>query len=936
MHQQACQKMVFKLHSKQLRKSNWNLTLDLADAINAEQVVTLGDSQLLRFIDEINGVFDRDRRIRSVKREIKTVRRLPISKESRGRIRDLYKELQQLQFQPDYLCLIMDTEKDYDRANGGFTVNGVRYRRFLGTNGGIKNSTIVYVNTDLYDELKRRLDNGRDKTVPLVPAKLEAYQALVCSGSIPIPEPNGIIVVKDCITRFKEDVILIDDCADGEPKLTFERGYEFEHNDSDGFGLMLPSYSRRVNYFLGGNKGECVSGMNTRYAWTKGMVYTFDFLEFAQQVAGSFEVVDVWGKTRDIRDAEVILTESMLKLWMCYDSWEDYHKNCMLNHYEFSVTKTTPDELENVRFTNYQFLQGMKSHSDNSYLTDEEVKQLCKQTFDEIDGALGLDPRKSIAFLTGSGLSEQNAFSNGTDVCARALMAEPSIINDPFIRKKIWRMIVKRIEMAKRGAIQVNGNFAMISGDPYALCQSMFGLPVTGLLKAHEVYHKYWSDRGAKEIACFRAPMTVINNVRRMTLVDSEETRHWYQYIQTALIYNAWDSSCEAMNGADKDGDTNMCTDNPIILRHIPNAPTIVCIQHKAEKKIVTEEDIIKANKLAFNDDIGIVTNHVTSMIERQSVFQEGSKEWNALEYRIMCGEKYQQDTIDRAKGIVANPMPPYWYSLRDTRANDEDDEETAKLKAFNRKIAAAYKPYFMVYVYPALKTTYNKYVKNSLYGAVMRFGVCGIESVEELRTYTPATKEIKNFLKYYDKHMPVGNRPCLVNRICWLAEEHYRTLPPIPDCEPFDPSILKSETDEYDKQTLISISRIYRDYLDQTEQFKKRSVSERIKPDDAAISKQIMVDTFVARCAEVCPNEKVLCNALVDLCYNSSTSKQFVWDVCGENIVDNLLRRNGYAANYPERTNNGGEFSFGGVQYQMRGTILKGAEHSETEAGVN
>ena len=70
--------------------------------------------------------------------------------------------------------------------------------------------------------------------------------------------------------------------------------------------------------------------------------------------------------------------------------------------------------------------------------------------------------------------------------------------------------------MGMRGAFLIDANFAMISGDPYALAQNMFGQKVTGLLKKGEVYHKYWSDKGSKEIVCFRAPMTCHNNIRKM------------------------------------------------------------------------------------------------------------------------------------------------------------------------------------------------------------------------------------------------------------------------------------------------------------------------------------------------------------------------------------------------------------------------------------
>ena len=68
------------------------------------------------------------------------------------------------------MCLIIDKEKDYWRACKGFKINGIKYVRLLGTNGGIKNSTIVFVSERLATELRRLIDNGRDKTKELVPA----------------------------------------------------------------------------------------------------------------------------------------------------------------------------------------------------------------------------------------------------------------------------------------------------------------------------------------------------------------------------------------------------------------------------------------------------------------------------------------------------------------------------------------------------------------------------------------------------------------------------------------------------------------------------------------------------------------------------------------------------------------------------------------------
>ena len=68
-------------------------------------------------------------------------------------------------------------------------------------------------NSQYVDELNELCDCKRDKTVPLVPAKFEAYKALTCSASQPICDPNKILVVRDCITTYYADVIYLNDGA---------------------------------------------------------------------------------------------------------------------------------------------------------------------------------------------------------------------------------------------------------------------------------------------------------------------------------------------------------------------------------------------------------------------------------------------------------------------------------------------------------------------------------------------------------------------------------------------------------------------------------------------------------------------------------------------------------------------------------------------------
>ncbi len=514
----VCQKYIYKIHSERLRKEKWRLTLPIDEARKNDEVIALADSQILRWIDELNGIVDSESQARNIKLQIKKIRNEPNSAQNRRDIRGLYKQLDELQFKPDYMCLIIDRKNDYYRACKGFSINGIKYKRLLGTNGGIKNSTIVFVSERLSSELIRRIENGRNPDVPVVPAKLEAYKALTCSVSIPVSLPNGILVVNDCNTKFKSDVVHLTDACDGEPLMETLKGVDVELNASDGYGLMCPALAERWSKELG--LDYVMSGVNTRFSFEKGMAFTFDFHDFADKVANKKYIVkDAWGNDVDIRKVELVLTTSMVKLWDSYESCEDYLSHSLENGYAFGITKTCPKELENERALNYQFIQSYN-------LSDDDIEELIAPTISEIREVLGGDWRKTVLFLKGSGLNENNIERIENDV-AKALMIDHRMINDPFVQNTIYRAIKNRINEAKVGVLKVHGNYSISSGDPFALCQSIFGLEVTGLLKAGEIYNRYWIDKGSKGLACFRAPMTCKNNIRLVNVANKKDTNYW-------------------------------------------------------------------------------------------------------------------------------------------------------------------------------------------------------------------------------------------------------------------------------------------------------------------------------------------------------------------------------------------------------------------------
>ena len=117
--------------------------------------------------------------------------------------------------------------------------------------------------------------------------------------------------------------------------------------------------------------------------------------------------------------------------------------------------------------------------------------------------------------------------------------------------------------------------------------------------------------------------------------------------MKTCTIFNAWDTTSAALNGMDYDGDLVMLTDNRILVEKHIDTPTLMCAQRRASKCIPTDDDFIKSNIDSFGNDIGQTTNWITSMFEVQSHFAPGSKEYEILAYRIMCGQLYQQNAIN-------------------------------------------------------------------------------------------------------------------------------------------------------------------------------------------------------------------------------------------------------------------------------------------------
>lgn len=918
---QKNQTFVLKINTGYLSKHNWDLHLEL-DKIRKESqmVVSLGSSQVLRWMTQIQKRQDDDLTATNIKKEIKFIKKQENSAENKKRIRELYNKLYKTQFQQDYLMLVMDSVGDYKRALNGFTVTvdgrTVKYKRLLGTAGSIKKSTIIFANEEIHEELMKRLDNGRNLEKKFVPAKLNAYYALACSASIAVSWPR-VIVVNDAITNFKSDVLLVDDSDPNleEPIVKRVDNYDIEYNVSDGMGFVTPEMSSKWAQEL--NEGdEPLSGVNTRCSFLKGMLFTVPFVEFAEDVAHTYKIVDAWGTERDVRDADVIITVSMLKLWDSYSSYEDYYENCIKNGYEFAVAKSTPHKLRNVHTTNYQYLQDFE-------LDDAQIDALVSPTVDKIKDCLGLDWRKLILYMCGQGIDEKSV--DYMDPMCKAIMANPSLVDDPYVRSKIQRMIQKRIKTAKIGVLDVEGDYAILGNDPYSLLQNIFGLPVTGLLKSGECYHQYWTDSGVDEIVMFRAPMTSHNNVCKMQVVASDEMKKWYRYVHTCCFINSWDTTAIRLNGADYDSDSVFSTNNKVLLDAFQYKMTLMCVQSNTVKKIPTEADFVASEINGFGDSIGSITNRATNMISLREKFDKGSEEYKILSYRIDTMMNYQQNAIDRIKGIVARPIPKTWIDPRSCKFKDTDDEEKKQKMRLFKNVAADLKPYFFIYRYSHIKTKYDQYNKSVGSNCKIRFG----KSLYELQHSENLTQEELIFLENYEKYLPVSVAPGVMNRICWRIEDAFQSTDVLPDVY-FDTNILKSDV-EYTKEELDSVKLLFDEYNKNVQLVLKKQKKNEECDENVGLVVDQLKQAFMEECYKVCPNSEALSNIVVDLCYSSSKNKTFAWDVAGEQLFKNVLRNSNDTISFPVKDENG-DLEFCGERFSLQTKIIGGENNDDFE----
>lgn len=955
------QRYCFRINSNFIDRNKGKIKIsNISKAIKQRYIVGIGDSEGTRMIRDILKSDYNEEYINNKKKELKTKRKQIINDrdntELKKEIKQLQEDIKKASLQ-DFICNVeFNSNKQFDKySENGFELNGQKYEILLGTPGGLKKSVVLFIRSDLREEIEKRLNNGANflakklnkstgemETVKVLPNKIMGYKALTFSSSTPVTWTNRILVVKDVETEFHADVIEVKfDKELGEPNTFPVNNKLIKLNACDGCGLI--SYELAEQWATDLQEDYVPSSFCIRNAWTKGMLTKFRFKEYCKDVLKTTQVTDVFGQVHNIDDIDIILNESMLKLnFPFYKSIKEYCEKCIENGYGFSVTKYTPKILENERMLNYQYIQCLD-------LNDNDIDKLLNKNISEIKEVIGKNYKKSILFGKGKDITEDNVWVDGdiNDYHIKALMIDKETIHDDFVVDKLKRAISKRIDMLKTGKIKVNGNYQIAIGDPVIQLEHMCNKEPKGLLKANEFYIKYWKDRNIEKVGAFRSPMSCKQNARVMNVCNRQEVDKWYSDIENMIIFNAWDTSCMAMNGEDFDADMNFTTSNSIIINGIFDLPALDCDSESAEKMVNPQRsDYIKAIKNSFGNKVGSVTNVGSSFYDKLALFLKESKEYIELDRRIQCIQYIQQSCIDSAKqGKPPEPIPSYWYdnkcedikiNIARQKINDKyvgninlllDSKEIMKKKEYLLSICAYKKPYYFRYIYGESNNEYLNYIKEVNILCLREFRM----TLDELINKKNKSLKEQELLNYYLEKNPLSDNPCIVNKIAHKVEISFEGDLSGNDKnlihKNFDYSIyMSNNVENIENQIANKIKDIYNIY--------KSSISNKRKINDENSDKEVGMEESIQNfdslkndLINIIINEQELCDTLVFLAYKRKIiSKAFIWSMVGKEILENLLNKNNRTISFPIRDSNG-DIKYDGEKFKMITKILDNKE---------
>lgn len=948
---------IMKFPLDRLTKFNYSITRTISQARKNRELIALGDSQVLRSIREIRYKNNplllqySEEELKKLYDDKREIQRKKSSKENIKLLESINNKIDNMLFVPEYISIVTEDDKQFAYINENenvLNINGQVYTRLLCSAGQARVNTTIFVLKDIEIELKEKLKCGA-KDVLITENKWNAYFALASSSTY-IVTPPKILFIEDCERKMTKRVDWVSDVDDKGFLENNEKveplDKELEFNFFDGCGAISVEKATEWASELG--LDYIPSAFCIRCAFIKGMVFVVDFKKYAKEIAKITNRIDKYGNPQDIESTDIILTKSQFKLFDAYDSIEQYNEECVKNGIYWGISKVTPKQDGDSFRSNYQFCQVLN-------LNDNDIKNLCSPTIDWILGIMGNNIDYTLLYLLGDicnkkDIDYNNILNLTNDNIAKALILNNKLIEDEYIRNTIYYSINKKIRETYIGKLILNGNFSVMIPDMFAFMEHAFLQEVKGALNENEHYSSYWNKKNVKTVVAMRSPLTWRSEVNKLNLVKNDKTEEWFKYLTSGIVYNVFGCDCIIHADSDWDGDLVSTTDNDVYISKRYEELPITYEKKTVKKKIIKESELYKADLQSYHSKIGSITNKSTAMYDVIAKFENNDSqcndEYNELIQRLKLTRKAQGDAIDKAKGIKVGKMPSHWTTRQpiitkekadklyfdrckvakypDKIKNVEpDNEEVVTKKKFMNSIVADKKPYFFKYLYSSSYYEYKKYINEKEKYCTTVFGL----SLAELFKKESLDEKEKQFIDNYFKYMPLSDYGGVMNRICHYMEDNLKELTIDRNYRTPNYVINLLKTDKViDEKKQAELEKLYKMYTKARKKLKAQSKGNVDTYKHSNIDEEEEFNSidqyckYIRKKATLITSDKSeLVNLAVDLCYvkHQQWSKDFVWNVFGDYLIDNIKLKKQDRVHLPILTENSTDICYLGKYYK-------------------
>lgn len=886
-----------KFSSSRLKEFSYTIKqLSFHKAKQLGEIIGLADNQILRSIRDIQNRYVDTQHIDALYIKRDALKYEPVSASVEKELNELQRQIDHLTFIPEYITIVMDHPKHYEHLfHHGLLLNEKKYIRFSCSASQARTSTVVFCEETIYEELSRRLNNGRNMHQPLTPSKFNAYFGVAGSATSLVSTPK-FCLVPDFHSEKQFMVNYITETTEDEDDRVDIRNIKEMFNRFDGQGLISIRQAQKWAQELG--LDYVPAQWCIRQNFIKGMLCTFDIHKFCHDVNnGEYKISTSYkdklgnNKVVDLRELDIILSESQFKLWDSFASVEDYMMNCENNKLYWGVSLFTPKYDKNILRLNYQFLQTLN-------LTNDDIKTVSSKFVNWIQNVTLENVESSLLFLLGENINESNIsyfLGESRNHWVKALLWDHRLIQDKYIQQKIYDLIKVKIQRACLGEIIVEGNFQVIVSDPYAQMEHICGLPVNGLLNEKEYFSSYWNKRNIAVVNSMRAPLTYRSEHVKLTLKANETLNDWYQHCYTGIIVNVHGHETVNWSGSDFDYDIIATTSDETIVNGIfENELPVVYQAPKSVQKTITQQDLYDADLFSFGSQIGAITNKSTSGYALLPLYPTESKEYTMILNRLKMCTKLQSAQIDKAKiGREVKGIPKTWVKYN--KINADDSDLVKRHKGLLNNTLLDKHPYFFIFLYEDTKKLYTQHYKKHNLACMRKFNM----SMDELVAKLEKSSLEQQFLSTYNQFMPVIDSDSVMNNLC----KHIDSI-------------------NFDLRKRIKVScdnTIYRLYMNEHSQWLQREYNTVIKKYEEAIKSSAAsfktgLSTKSAKLTKTEPNQLLkakyewiasilnaltipkdrIVNYLVHYLYveKNNLSKDILWNLYGDIIVQTISNR--------------------------------------------